>query len=220
MSGARAAVALYVALALHLLALLLILLVPAPQLAAGAGQGLGLGLRLAGSEGVLALARPAPAERAEPTVPRAPRPDLGDSALPRTTSPVTSELGLPAARPEEGMAGGVEAAQTAEDATGFQSGEAVPERAGGGGEDSYFARLRRHLYRFRRDLPLDPSAGRAEVALVVEGDGRVSSLSLERRSLSAILDEEALALVRRAQPLPPPPGGASLRVVVPVLVEP
>lgn len=193
MIGARTAIALYVALALHALTLMLLLLAPAPQMPAGAGQGLGIGLHLAGSDGVL-------------TVPQSAQRSAGpqSAARNRGRGPL---LQLPVGA-AHGRDDPVQAFTQLADA-----------RGSGGGADRYFARLRQHLHRFRRELPLIQGAGRAEVALVVEADGSVSSLTLERRSLSALLDEEALALVRRAQPLPRPPGGASLRVVVPVLID-
>lgn len=217
MIGARTAVALYVALALHVLAVLLIFLLPAPQLAPGSAQGLGVGLRLAGSESVLA-ARPPPAKAGSATPSAKPPPivraALQKAARARATVVGTAD-GLSVAPPGSGSA--MDEAPLAR--AGLPGAASAAESAGGGGADSYFARLRQHLHRFRRDLPLDASAGRAEVAMVIEADGRVSSLGLERRSLSVLLDEEAIALVRRAEPLPRPPGGSALRVVVPVLID-
>lgn len=203
MIGARAALALYVALAVHLLALLLLLLAPSPQAPTGAGQGLGLGLPLAGPEDVLAPAIPLPREATRVTLQTRP-----DSA--RVTAEARSRINreafvaeapLPSARP------------------GLAQVSMAPERAGGG-VGGYFARLRQHLHRFRRDLAVGPEAGRAEVALVVESDGRVSDLRLTRRSHSRVLDEEALALVLRAQPLPRPADGVVVRLVVPIYVDP
>ncbi|MBL8645222.1 MAG: TonB family protein [Rhodospirillaceae bacterium] len=49
--------------------------------------------------------------------------------------------------------------------------------------------------------------------------GRIVSAKLERPSGFAVLDDEALALVTRAQPLPPPPpevAGDPLVMIVPV----
>lgn len=222
--SARAAIALYVALALHLLAVLLIVLSPAPQWSSGEGHGLGVGLRLAGSDDVL-RARP-PTAKPEPTgpppssklartIPAAPRKSTASPTPVRVTDVVDV-----AARRSGSAAPEAEPA-ISDPAETSRSGalEAVSAAAGGGGANSYFGRLRQHLHRFRRDLPVNAKPGRAELALVIEADGRVSSLRLERRSLSALLDEEALALVRRAEPLPRPPGGEALRVVVPVLID-
>lgn len=211
MIGARAAVALYVALALHLLALLLMLLAPSPQAPAGAGQGLGLGLRLAGSEAVLPPAPQAsPASDAVKPGRAASVPEPMQRAKPATLGTRTAS--------EQASTERLAPAHAA--SPGFTSLSSSTEHAGGGGVDSYFTRLRQHLHRYRRDLALGAEAGRAEVAVVVEADGRVSDLRLSRGSLSKVLDEEALALVLRAQPLPLPPRGEVLRLVVPIYVDP
>lgn len=50
-------------------------------------------------------------------------------------------------------------------------------------------------------------------------DGKVLSVTLERSSGFGILDDEALALPKRAQPLPKPPEdlpGQTIELVVPV----
>lgn len=220
--GARAAVALYVALALHLLALLLLMLVPSPQAPLGAGQGLGLGLQLAGREGVLA--------------PRPPRSDAEASALSAATARKPEPI---AERPVQSVRARSEQAaaeprrqirletlpavpgdRARAARPGFAEPATSPEGAGGGEVDSYFTRLRQHLHRFRRDLPVGAEAGGAEVALVVQADGHVSDLRLARGSRSSVLDEEAVALVLRAQPLPLPPDGEALRLVVPIYVDP
>lgn len=218
--GARAAVALYVALALHVLALLLLMLAPTPQAPPGAGQG--LGLQLAGREGVLA--------------PRPPRSDAEASALStatarnpepitkrpmqsvRTTSKQAAAETRRQIRRETIPADPEDLARAAR--PGFAEPATSPEGAGGGKVDSYFTRLRQHLHRFRRDLLIGAEAGGAEVALVVQADGYVSDLRLARGSRSRVLDEEAVALVFRAQPLPLPPDGEALRLVVPIYVDP
>lgn len=67
--------------------------------------------------------------------------------------------------------------------------------------------------RFRRQ------EGVATVRFVMDRNGKVLSAKLERSSGKSLLDEEALALLDRAQPLPPPPPevvGETLELVVPV----
>jgi protein TonB len=69
-----------------------------------------------------------------------------------------------------------------------------------------------------------PDGARAEhgvtqLAFSVDRSGRVHDARILRSSGSALLDRETLALVRRAQPLPPPPkgvSGARVPVVVPI----
>lgn len=74
-----------------------------------------------------------------------------------------------------------------------------------------------HLNRFKR-LASNGAMGTARVAFRIGAGGQVLSVSLASTSGDAALDQEALALVRRASPVPAPPpemgGGVSL--VVPV----
>lgn len=98
----------------------------------------------------------------------------------------------------------------------------APQDAGGGGDDAerYFERLRAHLQRYRRPpLVEDAVRGTALVGFRVDGRGDVSQLRLERSAGHATLDAEALALVVRAAPLPPPPRRRALRLSVPVVFE-
>ncbi|EPZ0268756.1 MULTISPECIES: energy transducer TonB family protein [Serratia] len=60
-----------------------------------------------------------------------------------------------------------------------------------------------------KDYPLDARSrrrsGMPQVSFSVDAQGRVSNLMLQVRSGTASLDREAVAVVSRAQPLPPPP---------------
>ncbi len=61
--------------------------------------------------------------------------------------------------------------------------------------------------------------GEAELAFSLDRQGRVVSSRIARSSGSAALDQETLALVRRAQPFPPPPAdmpGAQISLTVPL----
>lgn len=95
--------------------------------------------------------------------------------------------------------------------------------AGGGGQDTYFAALRRHLSRFRQPLAGDALAVQTRQAvnvhLRIRADGGLGSLRLVQSSGDPALDAEALALVRRAAPLPPPPQAMSVIVPVSVTAE-
>jgi protein TonB len=62
--------------------------------------------------------------------------------------------------------------------------------------------------------------GTATVRFTIDRSGHVLSASLVRGSGSQSLDEEAVALVRRADPLPPVPAelaGSTLTLTVPVV---
>lgn len=75
------------------------------------------------------------------------------------------------------------------------------------------------LNRHKR-LPPGGSRGTATVAFTIDRSGRVGAARLLGSSGDPILDQEAVALARRASPLPPPPadiaGGGSILLSVPV----
>jgi protein TonB len=220
MTGARAAVALYVAVALHAVALLFLLLAPVPQ----TGAGTGIGLTLAGGGSVLA----------PPGIPSILPPSMSTSKPLRLPTPKSSRDATIARIPDQADAAPAapmpEVAHqehgAADVATGFSDRSSQPgtegtgagaSHEGCGGTNAYFARLRTHLAAFRREVA-DAANGRAEVRFTVLPGGRVAELVLERSSGSARLDAEALSLVVRAQPLPSPPRGEPLRVTVPIYV--
>ncbi|QEL21786.1 TonB family protein [Bosea sp. F3-2] len=75
-----------------------------------------------------------------------------------------------------------------------------------------------HLNRFKR-FPGGASPGTVQVAFSIDRGGRVLSARLVRGSGDAALDEEAVAMIRRASPVPAPPdgiGGNSIALAVPV----
>lgn len=66
------------------------------------------------------------------------------------------------------------------------------------------------------------SRGTATVAFSIDRKGRVLSARLVRSSGNASLDREAVALVRRASPVPPPPAnvhGNSVLLKAPVSIS-
>jgi protein TonB len=75
-----------------------------------------------------------------------------------------------------------------------------------------------HLNRFKR-FPNGASPGTVQVAFSIDRGGRVLSARLVRGSGDAALDDEAVAMIRRASPVPAPPdgiGGSSIALAVPV----
>jgi protein TonB len=82
--------------------------------------------------------------------------------------------------------------------------------------------LASHLGRFKRYPTAARSSseqGAATVAFTVDRDGRLVSSRIAQSSGSPLLDEETLAMLMRAQPMPKPPGTApdsALSLVVPV----
>ncbi|MDQ0393580.1 energy transducer TonB [Labrys monachus] len=80
-----------------------------------------------------------------------------------------------------------------------------------------------HIRGYKRLPPDAKGSGSASVAFTVNRSGQVLSVRLVRSSGDPALDREAVALLRRASPVPPPPaglGGATLSLTLPVIFEP
>ncbi len=83
---------------------------------------------------------------------------------------------------------------------------------------SWRGTLLAHLNRYKR-FPGGASPGTVQVAFSIDRSGRVLSARLVSGSGDAALDEEAVAMVRRASPVPAPPtglGGSTVMLAVPV----
>lgn len=81
------------------------------------------------------------------------------------------------------------------------------------------SRLMAHLNRHKRFPAGETGSGRARVAFVIDRSGRVLLASLAGSSGNATFDGEAVAMVRRASPVPPPPPevpGGTISFTVPV----
>jgi protein TonB len=73
--------------------------------------------------------------------------------------------------------------------------------------------------RFPAEAQARGEHGVAQLAFSVDRRGGVHNARIVRSSGSSLLDRETLALVQRAQPLPPPPpelAGAQIAIVVPI----
>jgi periplasmic protein TonB len=85
-------------------------------------------------------------------------------------------------------------------------------------QDRVLAHLEDHK-RYPRDAQTRRQEGTASVRFVMDRRGDVLSVELRRSAGSPLLDAEAVALIRRAQPLPRPPddvAGETLRLTVPI----
>lgn len=83
---------------------------------------------------------------------------------------------------------------------------------------SWKGELMAHLNRYKR-YPPGAGAGTASVAFIINRSGEVLSARLIGPSGDGALDEEAVALVRRASPVPAPPpdfGSGSITLTVPI----
>jgi len=86
-------------------------------------------------------------------------------------------------------------------------------------DTNYRGLVAAHLARHKRFPPEARSRGEqggATVSFALDGSGRVTRVALVRGTGSAILDQEATAMVRRASPFPAPPDGRSTNFTVPV----
>jgi protein TonB len=73
-----------------------------------------------------------------------------------------------------------------------------------------------HINRFKRYPPGATGLGIAYVAFSINGSGVVTSVRLTSSSGDPALDSEAVALLHRASPTPPPPSGAALTLNLPI----
>jgi periplasmic protein TonB len=115
-----------------------------------------------------------------------------------------------------------ETGKSAETSVAQKASSPAPSGGSAAGLADWSARLRAHLERHKRyPADADPARDRglARVSMVIDLQGRVLSQRLSGSSGSTALDREAVSLVQRAQPLPPPPrdiGRSSISVVVPI----
>ena len=107
-----------------------------------------------------------------------------------------------------GTAGGSEQGQ------GAASGVGRQQAAGNASAANYPGRVRQQVSRMRQ--PRISTRGTATVAFTVAANGTLASLGLARASGVARIDREAIDLIRRAAPFPPPPPGAQTSFTVPI----
>jgi protein TonB len=150
---------------------------------------------------------PAPARKPPPKPSPKPAPKTAPAKAKSAPAAPASQAETAAQGPRPGNAG---------------AGGASRDERGSANVSSYQARLASHLRRFRAY----PAAaadqglrGTATVTFTVNGSGAVMSARLAGGSGHAILDEAAVAMVKRASPFPPiPPALAqsTMTVTVPV----
>lgn len=98
----------------------------------------------------------------------------------------------------------------------------LPPVATGETQQSYLARLLGYLNRYKR-YPAEARAARIQgvvlLHFVMDKTGHVTSFEISKSSGKPALDEEALALIQRAQPLPAIPadfGKDTINAIVPI----
>lgn len=154
-----------------------------------------------------AVVPPPPPPRREVERPRPPRPPqrVERPRPPRPERPRVRQTTAPPAAQ----------AQRADTAAAAAAGAAASAAA----QASWRGALMAHLNRHKR-FPPGASQGVAQVAFTIDRAGRVLSSRLVRGSGDSALDNEAVAMMRRASPVPAPPqgvgGGGSITLAVPV----
>ncbi len=73
-----------------------------------------------------------------------------------------------------------------------------------------------HLRRHQSAARSGGAAGSGAVTFSLSGSGSVTSVRIARGTGAAVLDQEILAMVRRASPFPAPPDGQPKSFTVPV----
>ncbi len=142
-----------------------------------------------------------PVEKPKPKPQEKPKPKVESKPKPRKPAPQT------AAAPRSDAPRSNTTAAPSQGASASNS----RERA------SWASRVSAHLNRFKR-YPSGAAGvtGRPVVRFSLNGSGQVTSASLVRSSGSSVLDQEAVATVRRASPFPRPPDGQGASFSVPV----
>jgi protein TonB len=155
---------------------------------------------------------PKPPERAaepqtqpEPVpAPKPPKPPVREATPPRPHRPPATD-----ARPPTRHAALAPAPST--------PGSASPGRSDA--DTNYRGVAAAHLAKFKQ-FPADARSrgeqGSGVVSFTIDAGGRVTRVALVRGTGIASLDQESQAMVRRASPFPPPPGGHAISITAPV----
>jgi len=148
-----------------------------------------------------------------PSVAAAPAPSLSSSPA----------GGSSVAGTGSGVSGNGPGAAAAGTGSGAGAGIGGPGRGSGRG-DEYLAQLRRWILHYHEYPKGATGIGVATVGFQIAADGTVSHVTLERSSGDAIIDRDALSLLHRASPVPPPPperlAAGHVEVAIPVEYEP
>lgn len=166
------------------------------------------------------MAEPAPVPPSKPEAPQ-PAPQAPASEVVVAAGTAQGAASDPAAQNDPTAAAGSQSTGSGAD-TGMDAGDDTPGGGTPGAVADYYALLQAWLERHRRYPDRARERGQEGVAyvfFVLDAGGRVLERRLERSSGYALLDEEVLAMVARADPMPPIPGDmarASLAIVVPV----
>lgn len=172
---------------------------------------------------------PTQSEQSSAATPAPQAPDLPIDIPKNPTTPDVVAAGPPMpreapARPRRQRQAALTTAPNVIERTAPQAVAPAPgiSRSTPGGLPTWIAEIAARLERYKR-YPADARArgaeGTAQLSFAVDAGGRVHGARISRSSGSTILDHETLALIARAQPLPPPPNASSsarISVTVPI----
>ncbi len=145
-----------------------------------------------------------------------PLPDTPDIAPPEVAVPSANPLPQPVARPVP------DPGPPVKDTTAPESKPVPPAPQASTGKPTWEGLVLGALNkvkRYPREAGFRRQQGVPWIRFVMDRDGRVLSVRLERSSGFRPLDDEAVALPKRAQPLPKPPAdvaGETIELVVPI----
>lgn len=145
--------------------------------------------------------------------PKPPKPQAKPEPEPKPRPPVEP---APSNAPVNDSAPAAKTAPAAQPSP--QAGNPAPSQALSSWQSRLLAHLNRHK-RYPEDARRRGQQGVVKLRFVVDGQGRVLSFELADKSGSGSLDRATLQMIRRAQPLPPPPAellqNGRLEVVAP-----
>jgi protein TonB len=138
----------------------------------------------------------------EPVVAAPPKVEPKPEPTPVKPQPVQEQVKKPTKRPPAPRTSAPQRAErVAPDAPAATSGTSAAAAAA-----SYRAMLVAHLQRFKQyPSNANGARGRPSVSITITRNGRLTSSRLVQSSGNGVLDQAALALVQRAQPMPPFP---------------
>lgn len=141
------------------------------------------------------------------------------TALPRETPPELPKLQQPVEKPQPKQKKAVSPERKNTSAGAPSNTASGIGRGRSDSETNYRGLVAAHLTRNKRypaDAERNHDQGTASLSFMLDGSGRVTAAHLVRGSGHASLDQEAQAMVRRASPFPPPPGGRPMSFTVPI----
>ncbi|HEY8566155.1 MAG TPA: TonB family protein [Beijerinckiaceae bacterium] len=167
--------------------------------------------------------KPAPAQPPEPRRTQPSKPSAPPQSARAAERPALRIAAKPAPSPGRGQGRAGDAAERVESTASLRGGSpVVGSGPGGAAFASFQAQVLAHLARHKRypeAARLLQAQGRTSVTFSLDASGRVTSVALAGSSGHPILDQETLAMVRRASPfprIPPEAGRASASFTAPI----